>query len=151
MPKVDIRSRRDQVRMRSRSTGLPKTYLVQDGAELPILEVEADKAVPDLKLVPAAETRRHRRRSSRPSGPRGGGLLPRCDRPGARLVPCEEPIRTGADGTFHLDQLDPDDKVGLWARAGDATTNGTIVARPEARARSRSRWTRSTPSGSAAW
>ena len=39
-------------------------------------------------------------------------------------------MRTGLDGTFHLDQLDPDDKAGLWARAGDATTNGTIVARP---------------------
>ncbi len=36
-------------------TGLPKTYLVQDGVELVELQVEADKAVPDLKLVPAAE------------------------------------------------------------------------------------------------
>ncbi len=35
MRKVDIRSRRDPVRMRSGSTGLPKTYLVQDRRRTP--------------------------------------------------------------------------------------------------------------------
>jgi hypothetical protein len=39
-------------------------------------------------------------------------------------------MRTGPDGTFHFDQLNPDDKAGLWARAGDATSNGTIVVKP---------------------
>src|SRR5262249_33488999 len=41
-----------------------------------------------------------------------------------------DPIRTAPDGSFHLDQLDPDHLVSLWARAGDATTDGTISVRP---------------------
>ena len=34
---------------------------------------------------------------------------------------------------FHLDQLDPDDKAGLWARSGDATTT-TVPSSAPARA-----------------
>jgi RNA polymerase sigma factor (sigma-70 family) len=108
--------------------GLPNTYLLQEGAELPILQVEADKAVPDVKLVPAVQL----------SGivvDQAGHPVPNAEvyfllTPERRWSRRQEPLRTGADGAFHLDQLNPDDKAGLWARAGDATTNGTIVARP---------------------
>ena len=34
---------------------------------------------------------------------------------------------TGPDGSFHLDQLDPDDKVPIRARTKDAATNGAII------------------------
>ena len=42
-----------------------------------------------------------------------------------------EPIHTGAGGTFHLDRLVPDGKVSLWARSGDATTDGAVVVQPD--------------------
>ena len=109
-------------------TGLPKTYLIQDGIELPILQVEADKVVPDVKLVPAAELGGTVVDQAGHPVPRAEVYFLVADRPRARWD--REPLRTGADGTFHLDQLDPDDKVRLWARAGDATTKGTIVASP---------------------
>ncbi len=40
-------------------------------------------------------------------------------------------IRTGAEGTFHLDPFHPDDWLSLWARAGDMTTDGVVVVRPQ--------------------
>ena len=45
--------------------------------------------------------------------------------------PRRRPIRTGPGGTFHFEQLDPDDKLSLRARSGDATTNGAVVVRPK--------------------
>ena len=98
--------------------------------EYPNLEVKADRSVPDLKLIARDRPRRHRRRPSGPSGPRGRGLLPR-GRPDA-----EGPVATRAapDGTptgrSTSTSSTPTTRLGLWARAGDATTNGTIVARP---------------------
>ena len=41
-----------------------------------------------------------------------------------------EPLRTGPDGTFHLDRLEADQLVALWARRGDATTSEPVVVRP---------------------
>ncbi len=117
-------------------TGLPKTYSLQDGVELPILQVDADKVVPDLKLVPALKLAHateldgivvdqagHPVRGAEVYFLRGD-----LDGPGPPWN--REPLQTGADGTFRVDRLKPDDKVGLWTRAGDATTNGTVVAQP---------------------
>jgi hypothetical protein len=109
-------------------TGLPKTYLVQDGVELPILQVEADKVMPDLKLVSATELGGIVVDQAGHPVPKAEVYFLMADRPGARWG--REPLRTGADGTFHLEQLNPDDKPRLWARAGNATTNGSVVARP---------------------
>ena len=108
--------------------GLPRSYLGPIPEEYPNLEVKADRTVPDLKLTHA-------------TGLDGivvdgaGHPVPSAEvyflfTPDRRWPRRGELMRTGPDGTFHLDQLDPDDKVGLWARAGDATTNGTLVARP---------------------
>ncbi len=108
--------------------GLPRTYLVSNDADCPNLEVKADRAWPDLKLSPATEL--HGRVVDASGHPAAGAevFLLAADRPGASRR--REPIRTGPDGAFHFDQLDPDDKLSLWARAGDATTDGTVVVRP---------------------
>jgi protocatechuate 3,4-dioxygenase beta subunit len=109
--------------------GLPKSYLGPTPEEYPNLEVKADRTVPDLKLTHA-------------TGLDGivvdeaGHPVPSAEvyfvfLPERRWSRREEPMRTGPDGTFQLDQLHPDDKARLWARAGDATTNGTIVAQPK--------------------
>jgi Carboxypeptidase regulatory-like domain len=108
--------------------GLPKSYLGPIPEEFPNLEVKADQTVLDLKLTHAigldgivVDEAGH---------PAPSAEVYYLFTPQRRWSRRDQPMRTGPDGTFHLDQLDPDDKAGLWARAGDATTNGTIVARP---------------------
>ena len=128
MPKGDTRSWRSRGRSRSSRGTAEDLSRLRVAAECPNLEVKADQAWPDLKLAP------------RPSSTASSSTNPAIRSPGPRSTPAragppgsprrEEPIRTGPDGTFHLDQLDPDDKLSLWARAGDATTDGTIVVRP---------------------
>jgi RNA polymerase sigma factor (sigma-70 family) len=108
--------------------GPPNSYLGPMPEEYPNLEAKVDRTVPDLKLTHAIgldgivvdET---------------GHPVPSAEvyflfTPERRWSRREEPMKTGPDGTFHLAQLDPNDKVGLWARAGDATTNGTIITQP---------------------
>ncbi len=108
--------------------GFPRTYLVSNDADCPNLEVKADRAWPDLKLSPATEL--HGVVVDASGHPAAGAevYLLAADRPGASRR--RDPIRTGPDGAFHFDELDPDDKLSLWARAGDATTDGTVVVRP---------------------
>jgi protocatechuate 3,4-dioxygenase beta subunit len=110
--------------------GLPKTYLGPVPEEYPNLEVTADQIAPDLKLT----------RAVRLDGvviDGAGHPVPSAEiyvlfTPERRWPRREEPMRTGADGTFQIDQLHPEDKVGLWTRAGDATTDGTVVVQPRA-------------------
>ncbi len=44
--------------------------------------------------------------------------------------PPHDRTRTGKDGTFHFDGIDPDDAATLWARTLLATTDGGIRIRP---------------------
>ena len=67
------------------------------------------------------------RPASRSSGPRCSWSRP--TRPGVRSH--DRPIRTGPGGTFHFEQLDPDDTVSLRARTEEATTDGAVVVRPK--------------------
>jgi RNA polymerase sigma factor (sigma-70 family) len=108
--------------------GPPNSYLGPMPEEYPNLEAKVDRTVPDLKLTHAIgldgivvdET-------SHPVPSAEVYFLFTPERQWSRR---KEPMRTGSDGNFHLDQLDPNDNVGLWARAGDATTNGTAITRP---------------------
>ncbi len=108
---------------------VPKTYLGLHSGQYHEVDVKADQAWPDLKLAGATEL---------------DGIV--ADESGQPIVGAEvfilstdlaregwrkEPIRTGPGGTFHVDRLDPDDNLSLWARAGNATTNGAIVVRPK--------------------
>ncbi len=79
---------------------------------------------------PRGRARRGRGRRGRQAG--RGGRGPRAA--GARrrdLLRRPARHRTGPDGSFHLDQLDPDDTLPVWARTKEATTDGVVVIRPE--------------------
>jgi hypothetical protein len=108
-------------------TRVPATYRALDNGRSLDQEVKADQAWPDIKLTSAVAF--------------DGVVVDAAGRPvpsaevyylftrkgrGAR----QEPVRTALDGTFRLDGLDPDGKVSFWARAGDATTDGAVVAKP---------------------
>ncbi len=107
---------------------LPKTYLGLWSHECPRLEITADRTWPDLKLHRATEL--------------DGVVVDADGQPvvGAEVVvTAPNPrgfgfggtrIQTGPGGTFHLEQLDPNDTIPLRARTKEATTDGTIVITP---------------------
>jgi RNA polymerase sigma factor (sigma-70 family) len=104
--------------------GVPKSYAGLDFGQHHVSVVKADLSWPDLKLAPATDL--------------DGIVVDASGQPitGAEIFTLrhdrrDEPVRTGPGGTFHFEQLDPDDTIPLWARAGDATTNGTVVVRPK--------------------
>jgi hypothetical protein len=108
---------------------VPKDYLGLRSGECPRLEVTADRTWPDLKLPRATAL--------------DGVVVDAAGQPvvGAEVVvTMPDPrglhsvgtrTRTGPGGTFHLDQLDPDDTLPLRARTREATTDGTIVVTPK--------------------
>jgi RNA polymerase sigma factor (sigma-70 family) len=123
------RIRAEAGKMTIQFRGVPKTYLGLAGNDFPMLDVQGDRTWPDLKLAPAAGL--------------DGLVVDGSGRPAAGadvyfLSPNREgggsggqAVSTGREGTFHLDEIDPDGPVSLWARAGDATTDGTITVRPD--------------------
>ena len=108
---------------------VPKSYLGPDYSEYPTLEIKADHTLPDVKLTLA--TGLDGVVVDKAGQPIVGAevfvVVP--DPPGARSH--DLPTRTGPGGTFHLEQLDPDDMVSLRARADDATTDGAVVVHPD--------------------
>jgi RNA polymerase sigma factor (sigma-70 family) len=102
--------------------GLPQAGLVARSSEAPNIEVTTDQVWPDLKLVKAAEI---------------DGVV--VDEKGEPVVGAEvyvldcgplrqdETTRTGPGGTFHLNQIDPDATLSLWARTMVATTDGRVT------------------------
>ncbi len=122
---IGARPGRIQVQLSRRAEDLSRPSVA---ASAPSWRSAADRTWPDLKLAPRRRARRRRRRCGRPAGRRGARsiVLPIAD--GVRLG--RSPAPTGPDGTFHLDQLDPDDTLPLWARTKEATTDGTVVVRP---------------------
>jgi hypothetical protein len=110
-------------------TQVPKTHFGLDDPEYPRREVKGDQKWPEFKLPPATVI--------------DGVVLNEAGRPVAgaevyllnvekRGTPGRsEMIRTGVEGTFHLDPFHPDDWLSLWARAGDMTTDGVVVLRPQ--------------------
>jgi RNA polymerase sigma factor (sigma-70 family) len=107
---------------------LPKAYLMPKFGEARVEEVRGDLRWPDLKIVRAATL--------------DGIVVDPDDRPVAgadvlvlqpdrgRPEPPHDKTRTGPDGTFHFDGIDPDDAATLWARTLLATTNGGVKIRP---------------------
>ncbi|MFI5456457.1 MAG: carboxypeptidase regulatory-like domain-containing protein [Isosphaerales bacterium] len=107
---------------------IPKTYLGLWSRECPRLEVTADRTWPDLKLARATDL--------------DGVVVDAAGQPvvGAEVVvTAPDPrgfgsggawTRSGPGGTFHLEQLDPDDTLPLRARTKEATTDGVIVITP---------------------
>ncbi|MGP0068023.1 MAG: carboxypeptidase regulatory-like domain-containing protein [Isosphaeraceae bacterium] len=108
---------------------VPMAYLGLRSGECPTLDVKAGQTWPDLKLRHAAQL--------------DGVVVDAAGQPvaGAEVVvTAPDPrgfhsggttTRTGTGGTFHLDQLDPDDTLPIRARTKEATTDGTIVVTPK--------------------
>ncbi len=123
--KIEARPGKVQVR----PNALPKTYLGLPPQECPVLDVTADRTWPDLKLRRATAL--------------DGVVVDAAGQPvvGAQVIatvpgPTGLPTggastRTGPGGTFHLEQLDPDDTIPLRRRTKEATTDGTIVITPK--------------------
>ncbi len=129
---------------------VPKAYLGLRSGECPSLEVTADRTWPDLKLAHATEL--------------DGVVVDADGKPvvGAEVLAMipdprgffssQSMTRTGLGGTFHLDQLDPDDTLPL--RAGPRRPRPTAPsssAPGRSRASSRSRSSRGSPSASEGW
>ena len=108
--------------------GLPKAYLVPKTAESPVQQVAGDLRWPDLKL--ARSTTLEGVVVDSDGQPVAGAdvLVLQPDRGG--LNPPHDKTRTGADGTFHFDGIDPEDTATLWARTLLATTNGGVKVQP---------------------
>ena len=108
---------------------VPKTHLGLNYSEFPKLEVKADQTWPELKLAPATGL--------------DGVVVDRTGEPvvGAAVyvvapdppgVPSHDrPIVTGPGGTFHVEQLDPDDTISVRARTDVATTDGAVIVQPK--------------------
>jgi RNA polymerase sigma factor (sigma-70 family) len=107
------------------SEGLAQAELVPQYNGPPALELIADHAWPDLKLVNKVGL--------------DGVVADEMGRPavGAEVYVLdggptreEEVVRTEPDGTFHIDRLDPDGTLSVWAHNLIATTNGCVTVRP---------------------
>ena len=106
-----------------------KDHLPLDHDECPRHVVKADRDWPDLKLPRAGSL----------SGiavdaegkPVDGAevylVLPGMNRGFA----ADGPIRTGPDGTFRVEQIDPEDTLPLRVRTKEAATDGPLVVRPK--------------------
>jgi hypothetical protein len=81
---------------------LPKSYLVQDGVELLVLQVETDQVLPELKAVPAAEFDGAVVDQAGHPVPGAEVHFLAADRPGTRRF--RDSLTTGPDCTFHLDR-----------------------------------------------
>ena len=106
--------------------GLPQAGLVARCSEAPEIELTADQVWPDLKLVKAVDI--------------DGSVVDEKGQPvvGAEVYVLDggplrqdEMTRTGVGGTFHLNQVDPDATLSLWARTMVATTDGAVTVRPK--------------------
>jgi hypothetical protein len=108
---------------------VPTDYLAPRETQNLRLDVDGDRAWPDIKLDPAVAV--------------DGVVVDEAGKPvaGATVFAMPAPrglgmgeraTTTGPDGTFHFDQIDPDDSLPLRARTREATTDGAIVIRPGA-------------------
>jgi hypothetical protein len=106
---------------------VPKDHIGLRSSLSPTLEVRGDRTWPDLKLDPAVAL--------------DGVVVDGTGKPVASAQVYALPANTGSglgdrwattgpDGTFHFDQIDPDDTLPLWARTRDASTDGVVVIRP---------------------
>src|SRR5262249_11794140 len=107
---------------------LPRNYLPPYPDQSPKLEVKADQTWPDLKLAPAIAL--DGLVVDRAGQPVAGAEVFVVETDGNRSRRLNNLIRTGPDGPVHIDQLDPDEPLSLWARTRDATTDGVVEVRP---------------------
>jgi RNA polymerase sigma factor (sigma-70 family) len=105
--------------------GLPQARLVPRCSESPEMELTTDQVWPDLELIKGAEV--DGTVVDEKGQPVVGADVHMLDEGPSRQ---DEVTRTGPDGAFHLNQLDPGAPLSLWARTMIATTDGMVTVRP---------------------
>ncbi len=108
--------------------GLAGLRLVPRIADSPDLQLMADQAWPDLKLVRAADL--DGIVVDEKGNPVAGAdvHMLQFERAGARRQ--NDKVRTDSDGGFHFDQLDPEEPLSICGRTKLATTDGSVTVRP---------------------
>jgi RNA polymerase sigma factor (sigma-70 family) len=109
--------------------GLPRAYYGPVDDEFPTRDVNADQVWPDLKLARGADVDGIVVDESGQPVEDAQVYMLAVEPPGSRRR--NEPVRTGRDGRFHFEQLDPNDRLSIWAGTKLATTDGAIVVRPK--------------------
>ncbi len=106
---------------------IPRSHLGLDTEACPRFDVTADRDWPDIKL-PRAVTLDGIVVDL--AGQPVAGAEVHLVRPNPIGFADDGSIKTAADGSFRLEQLDPDDTLPVRARTKEATTDGAIVIRP---------------------
>jgi protocatechuate 3,4-dioxygenase beta subunit len=107
---------------------VPKAYIGLLDAQRPTLDVQGDRAWPDMKLDPAVVLDGV---VVDGAGKLVAGAEVHVLPPDSRgFFSSPPPARTGPDGAFRFEQIDPDDTLPVWARTREATTDGMIAIRP---------------------
>ncbi len=105
----------------------PRTHMGMASESCPRFEVKADRSWPDLKLSRAVSIDGM---AVDAAGASVSGAEVRLVVPDVKGFFNDAPmVTTHADGSFRLEQLDPDDRVPVRARTRDAATDGAIVIR----------------------
>ena len=109
-------------------TSIPRSHLGLSYESLPQLDVAGDREWSDLKLNRAAAIDGIVVDSA---GKAVEGAEVHALKQGAMgFADTGAPAKTGPDGLFRLEQLDPDDTLPVRARTKNATTDGAIVIEP---------------------
>jgi RNA polymerase sigma factor (sigma-70 family) len=112
-----------------RLAAAPKSHKDLDYADYPRLIVNADTRWPDLKLAPTTGIDGIVVDSK--GQPVAGAEVHLVAPDAANTGSVDNPKRTGPDGTFHLERLDPADTASLRARTALATSDGAVVFQPD--------------------
>jgi protocatechuate 3,4-dioxygenase beta subunit len=107
----------------------PKTHMAMDREHCPKQKVQADQTWPDLKLARAIEIDGFVVDSTGKPVPGAEVYLVVPYVGGFGFGADSGPTISGEDGSFRLEQLDPDDLIPVRARTHDAATDGAIVIR----------------------
>ena len=105
----------------------PRTFMGMPTETCPRFEVKADRSWPDFKLSRAVTIDGV---VADASGKSVSGAEVRVVVPDVQMrFGNTPPVISQPDGSFHLEGLDPDDRVPVRARTSDAATDGAIVIR----------------------
>ncbi len=109
-------------------TSTPASHLGLNYESLPQLEAGADREWPDFKLSRAVAI--DGKVADAAGKPVAGAEVHALKQSAMGFADMGPPAKTGPDGSFRLEQLDPDDTLPVRARTNDATTDGAVVIEP---------------------
>ena len=115
--------------------GPPRSHMGMPREACPKHEVKADRTWPDLKLTRAVTIDGVVVDASGKPVAGAEVHLAVPDAGGGFGVSTMRPTISGPDGSFRLEQLDPDDLVPVRARTQDAATDGAMIIRTKEQTR----------------